>query len=168
MRTSHSWFGLLCWATLLASWTYACTPERLTEGGASARFGVLFGGQIQQRSEIPFELDPLKQSLALEIIFKQPLNQDSVVHWELSKPGTRRGPYQLATPEDRITEFGDELVSKGQRRLEKRFTIKPGDNLGLWNIRVNVDSHVLLDRPFSVFDPTTRRTKPGLGTDAGL
>jgi hypothetical protein len=134
---------------------------------ANARFGVLFGGQLQERNEIPFVLDPMKQSLALQLDFQTPLKAAATAHWELSKPGPRRGAYQLSSPEDRTTEFGDEVLNPGQQRLEKRLTLKPGDNLGLWNIRVSVGDHVLLDRPFTVYDPATRPRKSSLLGDAG-
>jgi hypothetical protein len=146
----------------------ACTPNpEAALRDANARFGVLFGGQLQERSEIPFVLDPMKQSLALQLEFLPALKADTTAHWELSKPGPPRGAYQLSAPEERTTEFGDEPLRAGQQRLEKRLTLKPGDNLGLWNIRVSINQHVLLDRPFTVYDAASRPAKSSALGDAG-
>jgi hypothetical protein len=123
---------------------------------ASAEFGVLFGGQIQQRSEVALEFDPLKLTLALRVNLNTALAQAAPLHWELSRPGPRRGALQLAGPETRITEFGDETLSAGSTAFEKHFHIKPGDNPGLWNVRLSIADEVALDRPFTVFVPGER------------
>jgi hypothetical protein len=134
----------------------------------SAEFGVLFGGQIQQRSDIALEFDPLKLTLALRVKLGTALREATPLHWELSRPGPRRGPLQLAGPETRVTEFGDETLSAGSSAFEKHFHIKPGDNPGLWNVRLSIAEEVALDRPFVVYVPGERpKPKRRVLLDAG-
>src|SRR5437868_2548635 len=48
-----------------------------------AEFGVLFGGQIQERRELPFELDRSKQTLGFRIDFSEPLGADTEIEWRI-------------------------------------------------------------------------------------
>lgn len=125
----------------------------------SARFGILFGGQVQQRDELPFELDRAKQQQGFRIELARPLDAPQTITWELSRPsGSRRGP-------ERITVLGRGEVAAGQTVFEQPIPFKPGDPLGLWNIRVVLGERVLIDRPFVVYDKGRRLSAH---PDAGL
>jgi len=60
-------------------------PERdpLVERAA---FGVFFGGQIQDRKELAFELDRAKQSCGIRLDFREPLTHSARVSWEIARP----------------------------------------------------------------------------------
>ena len=58
-----------------------------------AMFGVLFGGQVQQRTRIPFELDTSKQSVGFRIEVT-PSDRVRRVQWELTKPSSSGDPTQ--------------------------------------------------------------------------
>jgi hypothetical protein len=116
----------------------------------SAEFGILFGGQVQDRSAIPLQLDRSKQSQGFRIELSRPLPEDIAVKWEITRPsGARRGP-------KRVTELGSATLRAGQRTFEARVDFEPGNPLGLWNARVVMGDRVLIDRPFEVYDPTRR------------
>lgn len=156
--------ALLTWASWSSS---ACTPQR-TSPIEQAEFGVIFGGQVQERTEIPFELDTTRQALGFVITLKEPVTSPTTLHWELSKPG----PYsRIADPMDRRVELFDAPVTEGQTHISKPVVFEPGDSLGLWNIRVVLGNHLAIDRSFMVYDPGSRRRKvrePVVVVDAGL
>lgn len=141
-----------------------------TDAPMRAEFGVFFGGQVQQRREIPFQLDPSRQQHGFRVWLTAPLAKDVKVRWELNKPGKaervrdekgRRG-------HGRITVLGTAHIPSGQTRFEHVMRFKPGDPLGVWNIRVVAGDVVLLDRPFGVYDAAERRRAIRAATDAAL
>jgi hypothetical protein len=134
----------------------------------SAEFGVFYGGQIQERDELPFVMDESKQQQGFRLVLREPLGEPLDVRWELSRPGpiSRAG---VPRPDDRITQLGEATLPRGERSFEKRFQFSPGDPLGLWNIRVTAGTHLAIDRPFTVYDAAQRRQKKraSRGADAG-
>jgi hypothetical protein len=146
------------------SFTSARAPE------ATAQFGVFFGGQLQRREELPFVLDASKQRQGFRVEMNEPLRAPTALEWELSRPARRAGNQAFAEPVGRVTELGKAELQSGQRRFEHDVVFKPGDPLGLWNIRVVLQGRVLLDRPFTVYDSQQRqaaRRRTAL-PDAGL
>ncbi len=136
----------------------------------SAEFGVLFGGQIQERDQVPFELDARKQQLGFRVQLKAPLQRAATLEWELSKP-TKQGVRDLpvSRPEGRVTQLGSVTLPAGETRIDQTFRFEPGDPLGLWNVRVTLDDQLVLDRPFMVFDQRARRRAiKAAAIDAGL
>jgi hypothetical protein len=128
----------------------ACDPEKNAGSTVTAKFGVFFGGQIQERDEIPFELDPAKQTQGFRVELGAPAEQALPVQWEIARPdpgGNSRF----------VTVLGDGKLPAGQRRFEHTLRFKPGDALGLWNVRVVLEDRVLIDRPFAVYDHAARR-----------
>jgi hypothetical protein len=163
-RVRFTLAALLTWTSLASS---ACTPKRTTPI-EKAEFGVLFGGQVQERTEIPFELDTTRQALGFVITLEEPLTSPATLHWELSKPGPSS---RLPDPMDRRVELFDAPLAAGQTRISKPVVFEPGDSLGLWNIRVVLGNHLAIDRSFMVYDPGSRRRKvrePVIVVDAGL
>lgn len=132
-----------------------------------AEFGVFFGGQVQERTEIPYELDASRQAMGFVITLREPLPVPMTLHWEVSKPGPAS---RLSDPMNRRVELFDAPVSVGQRHISKGVHFEPGDSLGLWNIRVVLGTHLAIDRSFTVYDEGSRgrrQREPQLG-DAGL
>ena len=136
----------------------------------SAQFGIFFGGQIQARREIPFNLNAAKQRLGFRILFSEPPRVDTAIHWELTKPGPPTGPEKLAKPGQRVTQLGQATIPRGSTRFDQDLSFAPGDPLGLWNLRVTLGNRVLIDRPFSVYDADARRAarRTLRKADAGL
>jgi hypothetical protein len=158
---------LLLWVMLFSVPPCACNKSDQAYL-ASAEFGVFYGGQIQQRREIPFVLDEAKQQQGFRLVLGKPAKAPTEVHWELSRPGhTRRGG--TSDPDARVTELGEATLAPGERTFEKRFPFTPGDPLGLWNIRVTLGEHLAIDRSFEVYDPAQRRLakKRARALDAG-
>lgn len=147
-----SWLLALC---LMAS----CERE-VRSPIATAEFGIFYGGQIQERRELPFQLDATKQQQGFRVVFSEPLEHDARVRWELSRPApTTARQHPVSRPEGRVTELGEATVTSGSRSFEQRFSFNAGDPLGLWNIRVTVDDHLAIDRPFNVFDLRARKRR---------
>ena len=82
-----------------------------------AAFGVFFGGQIQDRKELPFELDPSKQSCGIRLDFRAPLARSLKVGWEISRP-LREKPSKGGASADRVTEVGEVAARVGEQRLD--------------------------------------------------
>lgn len=142
----------------------ACAVPTSNSPIERAEFGVMFGGQCQERVEIPFELDATKQALGFVIELEQPSPTALPIHWELAKPGPAVNG--LSNALTRRTELFDTVLPAGQREFTQPVRLSPGDQLGTWNVRVVVGNYLAIDRPFLVFDPARRAqvTPP----DAGL
>ena len=137
----------------------ACAEPRKEPGKEpEARFGVFFGGQIQERREIPFELDRGKQALGFRVEFPAPLPDDVRVEWRITPPppaGKMRaagGAASLAEPR----RASSDVARAGETRFERTTPLEAGDPLGMWNARVVAGGKVLVDRPFEVFDAAIR------------
>lgn len=151
----------------------ACDPPRSAPKPLvrRAEFGVLFGGQIQERRELPFELDRSKQTLGFRVEFSEPLGADTDLEWRIDRPARnariKASRHPKPEPEaERAPLGGKETARAGEVRFDRTVSFEPGDPLGLWNVRVTVRGTVALDRPFEVFD-REEREKNG-SADAGL
>jgi hypothetical protein len=121
------------------------TPKRVEK----AELGIFFGGQVQERDQIPFTLDRAKQTQGFRIQFREPLPKTARVHWEIDQPGPRS--------KSRIARLGETQARAGMEQLDQELEFKPGDPLGVWNIRVLVDDELVIDRPILVFDMSERK-----------
>ncbi len=143
--------------------TAACREAPRPELVKSAKFGVFFGGQIQERRELPFELDPAKQTQGFRIEFTEPLAADTPVELRIDLPtrgrtGKKPPARSGAAPAEPAQAFvaATEIARAGQRLVEHPVPFHPGDPLGLWNVRAVVRGKVVLDRPVEVYDPIAR------------
>jgi hypothetical protein len=124
-------------------------PEPLVR---KAEFGIFYGGQVQQRQQIPLEIDQTKQKQGIHLEFFRPLARDTRVSWELDMP-RRDG-------KGRVTKLDEVTVPAGRDRLDQELPFQPGDPLGTYNLRVIVDGAVVVDRPFQLVDPHARPGQP--------
>ncbi|MET0410539.1 MAG: hypothetical protein ABW217_04560 [Polyangiaceae bacterium] len=138
--------------------------------GVVAKFGLFFGGQVQERSELPFELDRARQVQGFRIELEQPPAQALDVRWELSLPSSKLAvDDQGRKAPARRTRSGQLSMRPGEPRLEQTLPFASDDPLGLWNIRVLLGDRVVIDRPFLVYDARARaaqiaeRTKADAG-----
>lgn len=132
----------------------ACDRREAPRGPVErAELGVFFGGQVQERKEIPFSVDRTKQTWGFRLTFREPLRKTAELAWEIDRPGPRgRG---------RAVELGDAKVRVGQSVFDQEIVMKPGDPLGTWNVRVLVDGEVVIDRSLGVYDAAARRREQG-------
>lgn len=141
------------------------SPKALVK---SAKLGVFFGGQVEERRDIPFELDPGKQTQGFRVEFSEPLTSETEIEWRIDAPKTdrdrRRKPASNAEPPATPTA-GKDIARPGETVVDHVLTFHPGDPLGLWNARVVVRGKVVIDRPFEVYDPAARKrlTPPDAG-----
>ncbi|MCC6903820.1 MAG: hypothetical protein IT377_32935 [Polyangiaceae bacterium] len=138
----------------------ACDRPAAPQGPvARAELGVFFGGQVQERKEIPFTLDRNRQTQGFRLTFHQPLARPAEIRWEIDRPGPRgRG---------RAVELGESQARVGMTVLDRELSMKPGDPLGTWKIRVFVDGEVALDRSVVIYDAAARTREPVLGKRSG-
>lgn len=113
---------------------------------ARAAFGVFFGGQVQEREELPLVHDRSRQTHGLRITFDEPPRAALRVSWELEKDSEKDGGPAL-------TDYGDARARVGEPTLDIPFTFKPKDRPGTWRIRVDVEERRILDRAFRVVPP---------------
>jgi hypothetical protein len=139
---------------------------------ATAEFGVFYGGQVQERDEIPLELDPVRQKVGFRLTLSPPPRDALEVSWVLGGPGAGRrvsdGRGRKARA--RKVQTGRAHFRPGEAVFEQPTPFAPGDPPGLWNIRVQLGEQVVLDRPFLVYDAgeRTRRQRDVAAPDAGL
>ena len=127
-----------------------------------AAFGVFFGGQIQDRKELPFELDLAKQRCGFRIDFRAPLERSATVSWEIARPLSAKASKSDAGA-DRVTEVGTAAARVGERRLDVPVLLRQGQLLGTWHVRVKVDERTVIDRDVRVFDPRELRAREADG-----
>ena len=134
-----------------------CPAKRETDSLVErVSFGVFFGGQIQDRKELPFELDPTKQRIGIRIQFKAPLTRSVPVAWEVARPLSAKSSKSDAAVEQ-VVEVGDAAARVGEQELDVPLLFRQGQVLGTWRVRVKVDGRSLLDRDVLVFDARERR-----------
>ncbi len=113
----------------------------------SAQFGLFFGGQVQQRVELPFELDSTRQTQGFHLRFREPVKLPTLIEWTLDYPTARTGPRGPSNaPRAQRTEHA--TLPVGADRFEQSLTLRPTDVPGTYNIRVYVDDELAMDRPF--------------------
>ena len=130
-------------------------PDPLVQRAA---FGVFFGGQIQDRKELPFELDPAKQLCGIRIDFRAPLSRAALVGWEIARPISSRAAKSDAGSEQ-VVEVGNASARLGESRLDVPISLRQGQVLGTWHVRVKVDARVVIDRDVLVFDARELRSR---------
>lgn len=138
----------LCALTLSLAGT-AC-PSREDPDLEKVEFGVLYGGDIQDRAVIPLDLDPSRQELSLRVTFRAPLTRERAVSWELERPTAQRssdGGMLFAA------ELGELKPGPGARRAEAKIAFRRGDLPGTWRLSVRLDGRVVLQRSFTVTAP---------------
>src|SRR3954467_5279451 len=123
-----------------------------------ATFGVFFGGQIQNRSELPVELDPANQSIGGRIEFRAPLTRALPLGGEIPRPASVKASKSDAGA-DQIVEVGQTTGRVGETRLDIPLSLRQGQVLGTWHVRVKVDARVVIDRDVLVFDARERRER---------
>ena len=114
----------------------------------TARFGVFFGGQIQEREEIPLVVDRARQTIGVRLEFSTPPASEGRVTWELEKPRAGKGK-NLGT----VVDYGEARTRPSEPILDVPLAFREGDRPGAWRIRVALDGKSLLDRPFKVVPP---------------
>jgi hypothetical protein len=121
----------------------------------NAEFGVFYGGQVQERDQIPLVVDQTKQSHGIRIEFEEPLKEELTIHWELDMPGTTRGvrDERGVRGRGRLVKHDQAIVPRGRSRFDQVLGFEPGDPVGMWNVRVRVEDQVVIDRPFEVVRP---------------
>jgi hypothetical protein len=151
--------AVLAGLVLCCACRHAPHPDGLVE---RAQFGVLYGGEIQERQQIPFELDRRKLTLVLRIVFVEPLPREVRVGWWIDMPGSAKGvrDVQGRRGAGRLVKVDEAQVPAGRSQFDQVLPLSPGDPLGTWRIRAEVDGKTVLERPFVVYDPT--RTDGGL------
>jgi len=137
-------------ALALAFGLAACRSE---PPQARAEFGVLFGGDIQDREQLVLEPDSTKQELGVRVTFREPVARPTRVTWEIERPSEVRGLDGGAT---RAAELGRVTLGAGERRADGKFAFRAGDPTGNWRVRVLVDGKPVLDRGFVVVPPEGR------------
>jgi hypothetical protein len=163
------------WLALGLSWVVGgCEAPGSSERGSAERFefGVFYGGQIQEREQIPFELDGSRQRLGFRLTASPPPEAPIEVRWELARPGAGRRvtDAQGRKARPRKVQLGRTHFRPGEPVLQQQVAFSPGDPMGLWNMRVLLGQRVVIDRPFIVYDPAerARRDQAAAAADAGL
>lgn len=137
-----------------------------------AEFGIFYGGQVQERQQLPLSLDNTRQTQGFRLEASSPPRDAIEVRWELGMPGVGRRvtDSQGRRARPRKVKLGQARWRPGEAIFEQALPFTPGDPFGLWNIRVLVGSRVVLDRPFMVYDADARerRSSRNLPTDGGL
>lgn len=118
--------------------------KRARPPGVRARFGVFFGGDVQEREELPLIFDRSRQIHGIRIDFDQVPSTPLRVAWEVEKPGTGRDGG------GGLVDYGEVRTREGSRRLDIPLSFREGDKPGAWKVRVMLEDKALLERRFLV------------------
>jgi hypothetical protein len=146
LRAARSTFLAASLALLASTMLSACRDSKADADIERVEFGVLFGGDIQDREELPLELDPAEQELGVRVAFRAPLTAPRLVSWELERPTTAKAPSGTAY----AAELGQIRAAPGERRAEAKVHLRSNDLPGVWRIHVKVDGRAVLDRSVRV------------------
>jgi hypothetical protein len=113
-----------------------------------AKFGIFFGGQVQEREELPLVLDRTRQSHGIRLDFREPPERALRVAWEIEKPGASK-----LEDGGKLVEYGETKTRIGEQRLEIPLAFRPTDRTGPWRVRVTVAERGVLNRAFRVVPP---------------
>jgi hypothetical protein len=147
---------------LVSSGLNGCQREKPPELVARASFGIFFGGQVQEREEIPFELDRAKQMQGFRIDFSEPLAKEVKIAWEIDRPAPGKRTGKRSDPE-RIAEIGEAVARTGLSRFDQMIPFKPGEALGSWKVQVRADDKLVIDRKVLIYDPAVRAREDDSG-----
>ena len=127
-----------------------CHGSGAPQRGVSAEFGVIFGGEVQERQTIALETDRAKQTVGFRITSRPPFSRAHFVQWELNMPGTthRVVDQRGRAGEGRLVRLGFGQTRPGAQYFEQVTELRSRDPLGTWNVRVLLDGLIVLDRPF--------------------
>jgi hypothetical protein len=114
-----------------------------------ASFGVFFGGEVQERKELPLVLDRTRQVHGIRLDFRDPPERPLRVTWEIEKPAGAKN-------EDggKVTDYGETRTRVGEARIEIPLAFRATDRPGAWHVRVSVAERVVLERAFVVVPAT--------------
>jgi hypothetical protein len=165
--------GQIAQSLLLGSALVACNGGgALSEPRLSAEFGIFYGGQVQERDELPLELDRTRQLQGFRLQLDPAPQRPLEVRWELGRPGVGRAlpDSQGRRARPRKVQLGQARWRPGEGLFEQTLPFSPGDPVGLWNMRVLLDGQVVIERPFLVYDAAQRsqRLSAHADRDAGL
>jgi len=111
-----------------------------------ARFGVFFGGEVQERTEVPLVLDRTRQTIGVRLEFATPPTTVARVTWELEKPVASKS----GKPAGTVVDYGEARTRPGEAVLDVPLSFRQGDRAGAWHVRVALDGKSVLDRAFKV------------------
>jgi hypothetical protein len=132
-------FGL---TALFASACHGAPPAPAVH----ARFGVFFGGQLQEREEIPLIVDRARQSIGIRLEFESPPVTPERVSWELEKPRVTKSGASLGS----VVDYGEARTRAGEPVLDVPLAFREGDRPGAWHVRAALAGKTVLDRAFKV------------------
>jgi hypothetical protein len=112
-----------------------------------AEFGLFFGGQIQQRTELPLELDSTRQTQGFRLVFDAPASRPVPIEWTLNYPTERVGPRGPSSSR-RAERTERAVLPVGGGQFEQLLALRSSDVPGTYNIRIRVADDIVLDRPF--------------------
>lgn len=115
------------------------------EPDVRVRFGVFFGGEVQEREQIPLIVDRARQTIGFRLEFADAPTTERRIAWELDKPVGKK-------PNDttRVVAYGEAKTRIGGAVLDVPLAFQDSDRPGAWRVRLDLDGKRVLDRPFTV------------------
>lgn len=137
MRRAGLVLTLRSWIALSIAFHFvACDKGEQDRTHVQAALGVFYGGQVRELLEL--EAGPLRPtSLGFRLTFSEPSAHERRVHAEILRPG----------PGGRRVSIDDDFsVPPGETVFDRPIPVPPDAELGTWNVRVECDGVLVLDR----------------------
>ena len=128
---------------------FGCDKHVSAGRGISAKAGIFYGGQIQNRTEWPLILDATRQSQGFRIEFAQSLARPARVHWEVYRLVSRQKRH-APSQDDSGNPATEVLVPAGSQRFDQVIPFSDADRPGDWKLKVTVDDVSVLDKTIHV------------------
>ncbi len=150
--TGAAYFALL----LLVSAGLSGACERRNSASTfdiTARAGVFFGGQLQNRTEWPLMLDAAHQIQGFRLDFRHVLRRPAHVAWEVIRPSAQSKKHGMLHTET-VTSTFDATAPADTNRFDQLIPFSETDRPGVWKLRVFVDGVVVMDKSVQVVTKT--------------
>ncbi len=126
---------------LLALATFGCARRDAADLVSRAELGVFYGGQVQERREVSMPKDRPRPTVGFRLTFAEALREPLSVRWEVDMPGPA---------ERRVSRVAEASVPAGQGRFDQVIELPPNASFGTWNVRVETEGRLVVDRAFSL------------------
>ena len=133
---------------LTVPWLELACRKRRPEDEVKVRFGVFFGGQVQEREEIPLVHDRTRLALGIRLEWREPPASPLNIRWELAHPAN---PKDASAGE--LAQYGEARTLPGSTILDVPLAFRPDDRPGPFVVRVDLEGKRVLDRAFRVVPP---------------
>lgn len=140
--------GVTCLISMLGA-LLACDKHAATRSQITAKAGIFYGGQIQNRNDWPLVIDATRQNQGFRLEFAAPLSKPASVAWDVVRPASRKKGHS-DNRDGTAAPLFSAVVPAGSERFDQIIAFTESDRPGGWKLRVTVDGTTVLERAINI------------------